>query len=175
MAGRVLSPKRLALIQKRSEALALRRQGHSWEDIAKRVGFKDGGRAAASVRDHIGKLATEDVPAVMQIELQRLDEMQRALSDDIADGNPRSIEVALKVMAARSELLGLNDYERRMAAAAEARVAVDAQLASQMFTLMQTALSEIGLTEEQQDRVPEVLISIIDRLPNDVKALETGF
>ncbi len=58
--------------------------------------------------DRLEEDARETADDVRRLMLERLDRMLRGLSRQIAEGEPRAIEVALKVEDRRARLLGLD-------------------------------------------------------------------
>ena len=162
--GRVLSPKRIESLQKSTKAVELRIKGKSLAAIAKEVGYKNADRAATAIRRHLVSMAVPVADEALKLELERLDVIQAAFDSDMRDANPRAAEVVLKTMDMRSQYLGLNNYEQRMADAAQAQVLLNARTVDQMFNLMQAVFAELGLTEEQLERAPQVMIEMIEKM-----------
>lgn len=174
MAGRVLSPSRIAALERRATALKLRKEGYSYAEIAKQCGYKDDRAAAAAIKKQLASIVIPTTEDALKLELERLNELQAAFYPDMRDANPRAAEVVLKAMTLRSTYLGLNDYERRMADAAQAQAILNAQLVDQLFALMQGVFVELGLTEEQMDRAPAVMIEVMKKMEVEGQEVARG-
>ena len=97
-------------VNHRDEALSLRKAGWSYARIAEKLGVSRGGAykivqtALDEIREHYRETAHE----VVSLELERLDEMTRALESKVGYGDATSIAAALRVMERRAKLLGLD-------------------------------------------------------------------
>jgi hypothetical protein len=96
--------------ERRDTALSLRKAGRSYAYIAKELGISRSGAyqtvqaALEEIRQHYRETAHE----VISLELERLDEMTRALESKVGYGDATSIAAALRVMERRAKLLGLD-------------------------------------------------------------------
>jgi hypothetical protein len=91
-------------------ALALRRQGHSYQSIGNQLGCSDV-EALRMVRGALARaeaLVKEEAKEVIALELIRLDEMSKGISTSAEKGDPRLIETMLKIMDRRAHYLGLD-------------------------------------------------------------------
>jgi hypothetical protein len=101
------SPARLAQAQRAVRALELRAGGATFAAIGEDLGIGAAG-AFKLVERALRYALQEPAEAVRQIEAQRLDMLWRRLQPKIRKGDLKAIEVALKVMARRAALLGLD-------------------------------------------------------------------
>lgn len=90
------------------KALALRRAGASYEQIAKELGLSNKSAAHKMVKRGIESIPREAAEDVRELELSRLDTMSRALWEKAAKGDGFAIERMLKIMKRRAEYLGLD-------------------------------------------------------------------
>lgn len=96
--------------ERRDTALSLRKGGFSYAQIAAHLGISRSGAyqtvqaALEEIREHYRETAVE----VVALELERLDEMTRALESKVGYGDATSIAAALRVMERRAKLLGLD-------------------------------------------------------------------
>lgn len=104
------------LIEKQNEdarrALEMRKQGQSWWYIAEKLGITES--AASNLVSHAITAAANLVDEGMKrnllaLEVERLDELQRAVWTDAVGGDIRAVEAALKIIQARSKVLGLDN------------------------------------------------------------------
>ena len=95
-------------VEKQAEALALRKAGHTFEDIAERVGYASKSGAFKAVMSALRKTIQEPADELRRLELERLDVMLKSLWPFILKGSPRHVEIGLKVMDRRAALLGLD-------------------------------------------------------------------
>jgi len=101
------SPERVVIDQRRKEMLDLRVKGYSLRAIADKLGMHHSsvGEAIAAELDAIKREPAEEL---MKVELERMDAMLVALWPKIQKGDTYSVDSALKVMARRAKLLGLD-------------------------------------------------------------------
>lgn len=94
------------------QAHALRLEGRSWWQISEELKITEA-LASGLVSDAIkeaSSLADEGAKRQMlSLEIARLDALQRAVWAAAMTGDTRSVETALKIIAQRSKLLGLDD------------------------------------------------------------------
>lgn len=168
MAART-SRTRIESAERRGRALELRKAGATFEQIANQLGYADRHSAREAVVRALKDITRDGAEEVLDLELQRLDAMLVGLWAAARRGEPRSVETVLKVMERRSKYLGLDDYESRMAHVAEEQIRITEQQAETVIALLQAVLGQLGLTQEQEERAPQVIIGEMRRL-----ALVTG-
>ena len=100
----------VAATERRRQAVALRKQGLSYQAIANELGM-----AKSSVHSAIGKAMqafekeiADEVILMATLELDRLDCLQAALWDKAMAGHLGSVGKVLKIMERRAKLLGLD-------------------------------------------------------------------
>jgi hypothetical protein len=86
--------------------------GLDWSEIAARTGYADRRLARLAVNAYLQKVALERGPEhrrdALQTELDRLDVLQAAVWDRAVTGEPQAIGLALKIIARRCSVLGLD-------------------------------------------------------------------
>lgn len=94
----------------RDKCMSLRVLGMSYAEIAKQTGISRQGayKAVQTALDEIRASYRETAAEVLELELDRLDEMTRALSGKVGYGDPQAVTAALRVMDRRAKLLGLD-------------------------------------------------------------------
>ncbi|HUU02182.1 MAG TPA: hypothetical protein VM425_12125 [Myxococcota bacterium] len=98
----------IASAEKQAQALELRRDGHTLQQIADALGFAGPSGAADCVQRALRATVAEPAEELRILELARLDSYLAALQKKIGTGEPRAIEVALRVSTRRAKLLGLD-------------------------------------------------------------------
>ena len=101
------SPRALRLQQRRAKALDYRLQGRSYKAIGEAMKIHP-----STAQDYVIHCMRDFVPrdkaeAVLQLELERLDQMQASVYEHAASGDIAAIEVCLKIQNQRAKLLGL--------------------------------------------------------------------
>ena len=102
---------RAATAQRRTQAIALRLAGVDFESIATRLGYASRGAECTDINRALEQSLAEqarDGEVLRQAELLRLDRLQAGVWTQALAGDPRSAEVALKVIDRRCKLLGLD-------------------------------------------------------------------
>lgn len=94
--------------EKQRQALELRKAGATFEQIAKQLGYANGGGAYKVVQAGLKALVQQPADEVRQLEVERLDAMLRALWPDAMSGKPQVIDRCLGIMDRRAKLLGLD-------------------------------------------------------------------
>jgi hypothetical protein len=101
------SPRALRLQQRRAKALDYRLQGRSYKAIGQTMKIHP-----STAQDYVIRAMRDFVPKekaeqVLEMELQRLDQMQSAVYQHAAAGDIAAIEICLKIQNQRARLLGL--------------------------------------------------------------------
>lgn len=94
--------------ERQAEALSLRKQGHTFQEIADRLGYAGHQGAYKAVMSALRKTIQEPADELRRLELERLDVMLKSLWPFVLKGSPRHVEMALKVMDRRAAYLGLD-------------------------------------------------------------------
>ena len=109
---------RIAMTERRTRALALRRGGMSYRMIADRLRGKDGvpdNYAHTTAYKDVMAMLTEETEhqreladQIRELELQRLDAMLMGLWNDAQRGNHGAVDRVLRISERRAKLLGLD-------------------------------------------------------------------
>lgn len=102
------SPRRIEAAEKRKRALQLRKAGVSYDQIAQQVGYANRGNAHKAVMQELRELPKDDAKDVLNLEVERLDQLLMALWPAAMKGHVRSSETVIRLMERRSKLLGLD-------------------------------------------------------------------
>lgn len=138
------SPTKPAVIARRerdAEAVALRRNGMSWDAIARTLGYADSGHAHRAFTNFMANYPKEAVDESRQLELDRLDAVQQSIWTRCLDSDDKdqhwAIDRFLKISDQRARLMGLNKPVRQEISVLsehtvdDAIIALQEQLASQ--------------------------------------------
>jgi hypothetical protein len=131
---------------RRSKAVRMRIAGHSPEDIAAELGYVSPAAASADIYEALAKqLTTPDhnVEILREIECKRLDMMLLALHPGIERGNPRSVEIAIRILERRAKMMGLDSATKVELLTVDD---IDAQIAK--LTEKMTERAESAIDEE---------------------------
>ena len=104
------SSKTVKAIDRSAEAVALRKSGHTYREIATEMGISVSRAHAAVMRaiDQCLDEIAETAPTVREVELIRLDAIIKTLWARVEMGENEAIDRVLKVMERRSRYLGLD-------------------------------------------------------------------
>lgn len=126
----------LEALERRHKAVELRLQGLSYSAIGKAIGVSTV-HAFRYVRDAMAlsrKKLGEEAEAVVHMELLRLDSLWKGLWAKASTGDARAIEAALRIMARRADLLGL-DAPKKTETEMKMSMMSDAELITQCEVL----------------------------------------
>lgn len=90
------------------KALALRREGLPYRDIAERLDWKNEASARSAVTRLLTRIEYDEVAEMRAVEGERLDALQRAVWAAAASGDTEAIKTVLAIMARRARLFGLD-------------------------------------------------------------------
>lgn len=100
-----------ATAARRTQAIALRLAGADWTTIATALQYADRGAACKDVTRALEKYVAEQrvgLAELRELEVQRLDRLQRGLWSEAVSGNPKAIDAVLRIIDRRAKLLGLD-------------------------------------------------------------------
>jgi hypothetical protein len=169
--------------EKRSRAVELRKAGATFEQIAEQVGYSDRANAHHAVMQAIRDLPRENAEEALAVELERCDALLVGLWPKARRGDEKAVHAALRVMERRAKLLGLDDFEARMADVAERRVTLeerqvelmqqvmDAVLAAMLAGALRAVADVDGATALLEREWPRVVAEVV---PRELRALEQG-
>lgn len=101
-------PKKVTAAQKRAQAVELRKAGATFDEIATALGYSNKGTAYRAVEQALKEAVREPALQLIELEVQRLDLMLRALWPAVARGQLGAVDRALRVAERRARLLGLD-------------------------------------------------------------------
>ena len=101
-----------AVVDRELAVVELRRTGETWERIAKVVGYANAAGALKAYKRAVKRTLQQPTDELRNIELDRLDRLQRAYWKDAIEGNHKSADTVLKILGKRVELLGLDAPQR---------------------------------------------------------------
>jgi hypothetical protein len=108
MSEPITSGRRLTATEKQAEALRLRKQGKSFDEIATLLGYSSKSGAHKAVLSALQKTLSEPAEELRTLECARLDAALAAIWPQVESGDIDAIYAMLKVSKRRSELLGLD-------------------------------------------------------------------
>lgn len=98
----------IAAVERQRQALELRKAGLSYVAIAERLGYANHTGALKAVKSALRSLVREPAEELIEVEVNRLDDMLAGLWLEARKGNVAKIDRVLKIMQRRAELLGLD-------------------------------------------------------------------
>lgn len=158
------NPTDAELAIKYGKVLDLRKHGVPFDAIAKALGYSGKGAAYNAYNAAIKSVRTEPSKEALQLELERLDMYLYNLRNKINAGDEKAINTALKIGERRAKLLGLDDFERRMAEVAERKVIVDEAQALMMAKMLSDTLNQLELPEDKKAQAVEIIAAQLDQL-----------
>lgn len=105
------SPRRVNAQARAYQAMKLRRDGLTYQQIADKLGYKAANGAYSAVRRVLDKIdgETKEIARdIRMMEFSRLDCAHEAIFPKVQDGNLEAIKTMLKLMERRSKLMGLD-------------------------------------------------------------------
>lgn len=141
-ARHVSTPKTIAAKEKAALALSARKEGKTYEEIAKEVGYSSRQNAYKAIKTALLEVIREPAEEVIRLELERMDAMWGITYLNAQTGDPQAIASCLKIMDRRAALLGLD---------APKQTKIEANVTSVMPTRTKP-LEEMSLEEIQQTR-----------------------
>ena len=103
--GRAPKPQ---VLDKEQKVVSLRREGFTWDQIAKEVGYASPSGASDAYYRASYRVVQDDIDQLRQLENDRLDYLLNAVWDNALAGDYKAVEACLKIMARRARLLGLD-------------------------------------------------------------------
>lgn len=98
--------------EKALRAYRLRQQGYSWWEVAEDVQISEAmaGKLINEQLEEAAKLIDEGTKrTLLALEVDRLDQLQKAIWRQAIGGDLRAVETVLKIISTRAKLLGLDD------------------------------------------------------------------
>jgi hypothetical protein len=94
--------------EKAARALELRKEGKTFEEIAKEAGYSCRQSAYDAVKRAMAAITREPAVELIELELARLDSMWGSYYIKAQAGNVLALEACLKIMQRRAKLIGLD-------------------------------------------------------------------
>lgn len=146
---------------RRAQAMRLRKDGATYEQIAEVAGYSSRSGAYSAVMRGLRQTEVEAIQDLRALEASRLDADEMALRTIIA--NPQTatrhriqaIDTRLRLTATRARLFGLNHAD----GIAERALQLEADKVRLMAVALGRALDAAGLDEEQRAQVTGVLLA----------------
>jgi hypothetical protein len=154
------APRSVAARVKEGQAVQLRMAGANLAEIAAAVGYADPSGADRALQRGMARLGQpEEAAKLRQLELARLDRMQRSIWEKARDGHGESIDRVLRIMERRARYCGLDapvkvaetDSQGRDLVRVEITRAVIQQLAPDERTALMAVLEKVRLRVAQTD------------------------
>ena len=89
-------------------ALDLRKAGASYEAIARQCGFANRSGAYQAIQRELQRTLQEPADDLRMLEVERLNDLYRAMAPKALSGDTWSVDRCLKIMERRAALLGLD-------------------------------------------------------------------
>lgn len=102
------SVNRIEAVERQRQAVELRKAGLGYEAIAQQLGYAGPSGAYKAIQSALRRTLQEPADELRAIENARLDDLWRGIWLDARKGNVLKIDRALKIMARRAALLGLD-------------------------------------------------------------------
>lgn len=161
------TPVKVNAQQRAAKALELRKGGATFDQIAQQLGYAGRGKAFEAIQAALREVTREPAEELLELELQRLDALQNGLWPKASRGDTKSVDSTLRVMERRHKLLGLDDFEARIAAVEEGKLALAEDQAAVVAQGIRRILDRLDLSPAQQALVGTVV-------PEELRALTAG-
>ncbi len=96
------------IIDRELAVVELRRTGETWDRIAKVVGYANAAGAYKAYKRALLRTLQQPTEEMRDLELDRLDRLQRAYWKRAIDGETRAADFILRVIDRRAKILGLD-------------------------------------------------------------------
>jgi len=97
---------------KGEQAYELKKQGKSWAEVARIVGYNSANVAMVETKRWLTAIgtakSTHEREEILEMELQRLDSLLDAVWEQAMTGDTKAVDSAIKVINARAKLLSLD-------------------------------------------------------------------
>ena len=99
---------RARALWRQGQAVQLAADGHSYDEIARQVGYANRGTAWRAVNGALSRQVVKDVEMYRLAEVLRLNRIIEALMPAVFDGDLKAIDQALRAIGLRIKILGLD-------------------------------------------------------------------
>lgn len=128
--------------QREAEVLKLRRDGLSFDEIARRLGYSDSSGAYRAFKRVMDRTIQEPADELRRVELARLDYYLKCLQPAIAKGRGYAIEKAIMIQDRRARLLGLDAPTKHQVTVSDTMAAEIEALANDLGVLDAVVVEE---------------------------------
>lgn len=160
-----VTPLTIQRMSQTTEALKLRAKGHTYEEIADRLGYANPARARLAVTKALEHSFREPAKHVRELEARRLDELQAAAWPAAVAGSDKAINAVLRIMERRAKLFGLDAPSK-----IEHRVELDSAQAAALVDVLNRVFNDLGLSPEQRVIAGEVVPARLREIASGVDA-----
>lgn len=102
------SPRRIEAIERQAQALQLRKQGMSYDEIAQALGYADRSGAYVAVRSALSSILEPAVEELRDVEGEALNVAQEAIWQKVVKGDLSAVNTFLRISERRARLFGLD-------------------------------------------------------------------
>lgn len=146
------------------KAVELRKAGATYDQIARVLKYSGKGAAHNAVKRVRDTRVSEASAELVALEADRLDKYLVALDTAIKAGDTKAIGAALKISERRAKLLGLDDFERRMAEVNERKVALQERDARAVAGVLANVVRKLELDPGKMQLARELITSELKAL-----------
>ncbi len=134
-----------------------RKRGATLDQAAKVAGYANRGAAHNAISSLKRSQQATASAEMVELEADRLDYYLFQLDAAIRKGDVKAIMAALKISERRAKLLGLDDFERRMAEEAEKKAAIEERDVRAVALAMANVLRKLELDPDKMTLARELL------------------
>lgn len=104
------TPRKLTTAEQRTQGLAMRLAGYTFEQIGERLGITDSAahKLITKALDEAAAVNADQATALRQLEIERLDRAQVAIEAQVRNGHLGAIDRWIRLGERRAKLLGLD-------------------------------------------------------------------
>lgn len=150
--------------EKALKAWEARKLGATLDQAAKVAGYANRGAAHNAIASLKKGMQMEAAAEMVELENERLDYYLFNLKTKIAAGDVQAINAAINISARRGKLLGLDDFERRMAELNERKMALQERDAAAVAGLLAGVINQLELPPEKLELAKHLVVSGLKEL-----------
>ncbi len=118
-------PPRLSACDRERRALELRRAGHSYSEIGRKLGCGSSHRDVTAYLDRVAEENAESARELVRLEVERLDALQAAVWDQAMAGQLGAVDRAVRIGERRAKLPGLEREKVELSGSGGAPIEVE--------------------------------------------------
>ena len=104
--------------QRRRDAVELRLQGATFDEIADRCGYENKSNAYRAVHTAVTRIGREEARDMFDLDIARLDKLMRAAWPKAMDGDDKAIANVIKILERRARMCGYDNLTHALPVAA---------------------------------------------------------